>query len=86
MSNLSILQRNIIHALDSEVASTAFLDACSSATPLAAEKYALEVKLIEESLRPILDISSSLYGLPETPRGLLDYILTRHRHLRKTVL
>ena len=78
MSNLSILQRNICHALDCEIASTWFLRACDRTGVLAAERFAQEVKMIVNLLTVWLGTAARGYRLDSAPDGLLDFIIRRH--------
>ena len=82
MSNLSLLQRNIVAALDCEIAAKAFLRACDRTTVLAAENFALEVRTLVRFLEPALQHAAGGYGRHEVPEGLLKFILDRHWHDR----
>ena len=79
MSNLSILERNIIHAIDDDLAESAFLKAREFCGPLAAEAYALEYKAISNFLVPALLCA----GGPHPTADLVDleqFIMKRHWH------
>lgn len=77
-SNLSILQRNIIDALNCEIAAKAFLKACERVPELEAEQFALEVRMLVEFLEPALELAANGYNLEDVPSGLLEFILDRH--------
>lgn len=79
-SNLSILQRNIIDALDCEVASQAFLRACDRTGVLEAERFAIEVRQLVQFLDPALAKAATIHELEAVPDGLLQYMLDRHWH------
>ena len=82
MSNLSVFQRNVIHALDCEISASAFLRACERVNALAAEEFALEVRFLLRVISPALARASSLHGLEQVPDGLVKFILDRHWHWR----
>ena len=82
MSNLSIIQRNIIHALDCETSEKAFLRACDRVNVCAAEAFALEVSELVRFLSYGLTEAARGHGRDEAPQGLLTFILERHWHSR----
>ncbi|MDR7032408.1 hypothetical protein [Mesorhizobium sp. BE184] len=82
MSNLSILQRNIIEGLDCEIAAKAFLRACDRTSVLAAEDFAYEVRRLVVFHSFALPLAASGHGLEQVPDGLLPFILERHWHSR----
>lgn len=82
MSNLSILDRNIIAGLDSEEAEAAYLRARDRAVPLVAEMFAYEARDLVVVIKPALAASARTYGLADVPTGLLDFMLNRHFYSR----
>lgn len=82
LSNLSILQRNIIHALDCEVVGKAFLRACDKVGVKAAERFAFEHRDLLRSIAPALAAASCGHGLEAIPDGLVKFIMDRHWHMR----
>lgn len=81
-ANLSVLQRNIIHALDCEISATAFLRACDRVSARRAEEFATEVKALVAFVNPALAKASSIAGFETVPDGLLKFIMDRHWNLR----
>lgn len=81
MSNLSILQRNIIHALDDDAAETAFLRACDRVPVQAAERFAFEVRRVSRFLDRVLVAAARDHGAyPEVQADLKRFILERQWH------
>lgn len=78
MSNLSVLQRNIIHALDCEVSEMFFLKALEKVDTLTAERHAYVHHMLVNRLSPMLDMAARVQGLDAVPQGLMAYILDRH--------
>lgn len=80
MSNLSILERNMIHALDCEKTETAFLKAREHCCEFTAEAYALEYKRVSKAVATMLALAGS-----DTSANLADlheFIMKRHWHFR----
>lgn len=82
MSNLSTLQRNILQAIDCEVAGRTFLRACDKVATLEAERFAFEHRDLFRFLAPALAEASRVHGLEQVPDGLTEYILDRHWNMR----
>jgi hypothetical protein len=79
MNNLSVLQRNIIHALDNPIAEKQFLRACDKADVLAAERFGFEVKVLVDILDVMLPMAAKVSAVcDEVPNGLLQFFLDRH--------
>lgn len=81
MSNLSVLQRNIIQAIDCDLSANAFLKACDHTTVLDAERFALEYRALVRQLSYMLPTAAYNYSLTEAPNGLMLYILERYWYL-----
>lgn len=82
MSNLPIMDRNIIHGLASEVATASFLRARDRVGSAAAEAFAYEVRHLVDFLDAPLMSASAAHELESVPDGLLKFILDRHWNLR----
>jgi hypothetical protein len=83
MSNLSILQRNIVHGLDCEDAETVFFRACAVMPALKAEKIAYEYRNVSRFLDFALPIASANCGV-EVPHDLRSFIRERYWHWART--
>lgn len=81
-SNLSIIQRNIVHGLDCEISEASFLRACDHTSILSAEAFAYEVRELVRFLVPALSLSARALPTDGAPPGLMDFILSRHWHSR----
>lgn len=80
--NLSILYRNIMDGLPSDLASDAFLWATERPGEdrmcCRAERFAREAHEIVATLRPLLDKAAEAHGLPACDPDLKAFILRRH--------
>lgn len=90
MTNLSILQRNIIDSLSNEEAQIAFLKAEELAAndrfSYFAERIARETEQLCDFLKPSISKASEPFSRDaDVQSELLDFILKRHWHLRAKV-
>ena len=75
MSNLTVLERNIIHGLDSEDAETMFLRLRESMSVLAAEEHAYGWRDAALQLRPMVSAAEALHD--GVDHGVFAYIAER---------
>ena len=84
--NMPILYQNCIGMYSSETAKKAWLwfaDTRGSGMQYAADRYADEVELLVLSLRPMLDMASSVHTSDgECIDDLMRFILKRHANYR----
>lgn len=81
MSNLSVLQRNICHALDCPISEKHFLRACDKVSVLEAERFAFECRQLVRALGVMLPMAAKVSHVcvdGEVPSGLLQFFLDRH--------
>lgn len=81
MSNLSILDRNIIHGLASEDAENMYLRARDKVGPYAAEQIAYEWLWVASMVRSLLEDCAKVHEM-DADESLFQFIATRYFHYR----